>query len=122
MGPAPEAPSPPPPPPPPGGSDTIYALDVQLSLNKRATQAIAQVTVRDGAGQPVENAEVQGQWSGIITKGDTSRDTDASGVATFYSARSRGSGQVEFCVTNMALAGYTYDEGANVVTCNTVTK
>jgi endo-1,3-1,4-beta-glycanase ExoK len=111
-----------PPPPGPVGDGGLYVLDIQLGLNKRRTQAIANVIVRDSAGEAAQNASVSGQWTGAITRGDTSGDTSADGSATFYSARSRASGAVEFCVTDIMLAGFAYDPAANLQTCASVTK
>jgi beta-glucanase (GH16 family) len=109
-------------PPEPIDDGAVYIADLQLSLNNRGTQAIAQMTVRTGTGQPARNAAVSGQWSGVINKGDTTRDTDADGDATFYSARSRSSGEVQFCVTDIMLAGYDYDATANTRTCGSIEK
>ena len=55
---------------------------------------------------------VTGAWSGVITKGDTSRVTGADGLATFYSARSRTAGTVEFCVIDIAQADSDYKPDA----------
>jgi hypothetical protein len=70
----------------------------------------------------VAGAAVAGLWSGIIGSGDTVRSTDASGVATFYSARSRATGSVRFCVTSVTSGGLEYDAGANLETCEAITK
>jgi hypothetical protein len=51
--------------------------DIALSLDARATQVIARMTVVDGTGQPVAGASVAGAWSSIMTNGDTRRDTKA---------------------------------------------
>ena len=109
---------------PPGNGDAsaMHLLDVAMSLDARATQAIARVSVIDGLGQPVVGASVTGRWSGIITTGDGRRDTDANGVATFYSSRSRSAGEVTFCVTGVSKAGSTYDAAANVETCQSLLK
>jgi beta-glucanase (GH16 family) len=111
-----------PPPPPPGDPATAHVLDIAMSLDPRATQAISRVSVVDGLGRPVVGAAVSGTWSGLISSGDGSRDTDGSGVATFYSSRSRSSGNVTFCVDGISLAGMTYDSGLNAETCATITK
>jgi len=111
-----------PPPPPPGDPATAHVLDIAMSLDPRATQAISRVSVVDGLGRPVVGASVNGTWSGLISSGDGSRNTDSSGVATFYSSRSRNSGSVTFCVDGISLAGMTYDSGLNAETCATITK
>ncbi len=111
-----------PPPPPPGDPAKAHVLDIAMSLDARATQAISRVSVVDGLGRPVVGAAVNGTWSGLISSGDGSRNTDSSGTATFYSSRSRSSGNVTFCVDGVSLAGMTYDSGLNAETCATITK
>jgi endo-1,3-1,4-beta-glycanase ExoK len=118
---APELP-PPSPPPPQGDAADMHIQDVIIGLNNRQTQAIARVIVVNGLGEPVAEATVDGAWSGIITRGDTSRTTDATGTATFYSARSRDSGNIMFCVTNISKTGMNHDEEADTQTCATIGK
>jgi endo-1,3-1,4-beta-glycanase ExoK len=118
---APELP-PPPPPPPQGDAVDMHIAEVSVGLNSRETQAIARVIVMNGLGEPVADATVDGAWSGIITRGDTRRTTDATGTATFYSARSRDSGDVTFCVMNISKDGMNHDDGADVEACDTVSK
>jgi hypothetical protein len=65
---------------------------------------------------------VQGAWSGVITSGDTNRTSDAGGVATFYSSRTRTTGEVKFCVTSVQAAGLAYDGSSNLVTCGILVK
>jgi hypothetical protein len=109
-------------PPPAGDPGTVYVASIALELVSRNSQVIARVTVLDGAGRPVSGASVTGAWSGVISGGDTRRDTGADGVATFYSARSKSGGEVRFCVAGVARAGSAYDPTANVETCDVVTK
>ena len=118
-----DAPIPPLPPPPPGGDPVVmYIQDIAMSLNKRETQVITRVVVFNGLGEPVPDVTVDGVWSGIITNGDTRRTTDSSGSATFYSARSRDSGDVSFCITDIFGIGLAYDETANAETCDLISK
>jgi beta-glucanase (GH16 family) len=111
-----------PPPPPSGDASRLHVQDIALELAARGTQVIARVSVADGFGQPVAGAAVSGSWSGVITSGDTLRDTDGSGVATFYSSRNRSTGDVQFCVTGASLTGRSYDDASNVETCSTIVK
>ena len=111
-----------PPPPPSGDASTVHVQDIALELAARGTQVIARVSIVDGLGQPVAGAAVGGAWSGAITGGDTLRDTDGSGIATFYSARTRTSGTVSFCVLDVTLAGRTYDHSGNVEDCQAIAK
>lgn len=113
---------PPPPPPPTGEATAMHVQEIAMSLDPRATQAIARVSVVDGLGRPVAGAAVAGAWSGVVTGGDTARTTDAAGVATFYSSRTRTSGIVGFCVTGITRSGLAYDGAANLETCETIAK
>ena len=96
------------PPSPPGEPSGIAVSNISLSLASRDRQVIARVSVIDASGTPVALANVTGAWAGVITNGDTSRDTEPDGVATFYSARTKTSGEVTFCVTDVDLSGSTY--------------
>jgi endo-1,3-1,4-beta-glycanase ExoK len=107
-------------PPPTGGATSVSVQQVAMSLDARATQAIASVTVVDDIGMPVAGASVSGAWSGVITTGDTSRTTDSRGLATFYSSRSRNPGSVTFCVTGVKAGSLAYVESPG--TCGTITK
>jgi hypothetical protein len=108
--------------PPSGNATVVLVREISLALDSRATQVIARVSIADGLGRPVAGAAVAGLWSGIIGSGDTARSTDASGVATFYSARSRATGRVRFCVTSVTGGGLEYDAGANLETCDEISK
>jgi beta-glucanase (GH16 family) len=108
---------------PPAGDPTVmHVAAVEMELVSRNTQVIARVTVLDGAGRPVSGASVTGAWSGAITGGDTRRDTGGDGVATFYSARSKNSGPVSFCVSGVTRTGLSYAPTANTETCDGVVK
>ena len=113
---------PPPPPPPKGDAADLHVQDIAMSLNSRGTQVIVRVQVQNGIGEPVNDVTVDGSWSGIITNGDTSRTTDDTGTATFYSARSRDPGNVFFCVMNLAKNGMNYIPNADVETCDEISK
>jgi hypothetical protein len=110
------------PPPPTGGATEVVVQQVAMSLDARATQAIAKVTVVDDLGRAVSGATVQGAWSGVIASGDGSRITDAAGAATFYSSRTRTVGEVKFCITGVQAAGLAYDGVSNLVTCGAIVK
>ncbi len=109
-------------PPPPGDPASMHVQNIATSLDSRGTQVIARVLVVNGLGQAVAGATVGGSWSGVITGGDTSRTTDAAGLATFYSSRSRTTGTVTFCVTGITKSGLAYDAGANLESCEAIAK
>jgi len=113
---------PPPAPLPPGDPALMHVNGIAMSLNARGDQVITRVGVVDGGGQAVPGATVHGAWSGVITGGDTTRNTDAGGVATFYSRRSRSAGSVTFCVKGITGGAKTYDPTADVETCDSIGK
>jgi len=109
-------------PPPSGDASTMFVQSLTLTLDGRATQVIARASIVDGLGRPVSGAAVGGRWSGVISGGDTSRTTDAAGLATFYSSRSRDPGNVSFCVTGVVHGSLAYAPGSNLETCDAITK
>jgi hypothetical protein len=100
----------------------MHVGSIELGLSKRGDQVIAHVSVGYGIGSPVADATVSGTWSGVISNGDGTRTTDADGVATFYSGRSRSAGSVTFCVTGVSRASMSYDPSADSETCDTISK
>ena len=115
-------PPPSPPPSPPGDPTLLHVDGIDMSLNKRGDQVIARVSVVNGNSVPVSGVTVNGVWSGVITGGDTARTTDAGGVATFYSGRSRTAGSVSFCVTGITGEAMSYDPEADLEFCDTISK
>ncbi|MCB1956775.1 MAG: pre-peptidase C-terminal domain-containing protein [Rhodocyclaceae bacterium] len=93
----------------------VESIAVSLSGNKKSTAAVADVLVRDADGNPIAGALVSGQWSGVVS-GGSSATTDAAGVATLRSARSRSRGEFVLSVTNVELTGYDYVPGDNLET------
>ena len=77
--------------------------------------AVAEVTVHDKQHQAVSGATVSGSWSGLVSSSG-SASTDANGVATLNSPKTKNSGEITFTVDNLAKDGFTYDAGANDVT------
>jgi mannan endo-1,4-beta-mannosidase len=111
--------------PTPGGSSTTMRISAMTAaINGGGNwQSNVTVTVVDGNGNPVSGATVTGEWSGLVSAGDTSKVTNSSGVAgPFYSNRTTKSGTITFCVTNISKSGMTYNPDANVQTCISITK
>jgi len=116
--------TPTPTPTPGGGSGgAMHVSDITMGVKQTGPQwqATALVTVVDDVGNPVEGATVYGSWSGLVSGGDGTKTTDASGVAgPFYSNRTKSSGTITFCVDNITKDGYTYADTANVETCDSI--
>ena len=111
------------PPPPPPDTDTMLISNISMGLSNRDTKATAQVTVVNEDGNPVANATVNGEWSGLVNKGDGSKVTDNDGITPlFYSRRSSQPGVFTFCVTSITKEGYTYTPTSNTETCDSVSK
>ena len=104
----------------PAVTPTVHVEDVvvQRTLSgKKWQNGTAQVTVLDGNAQPVVNAQVTGDWSGLTNDTQTA-STLADGTASFTSpkANQNATGQFAFDVTNVTAAGFVYDPTANVET------
>lgn len=104
-----------------GTVKTMYVYDITLTpaYTGKNAQATAQVTIRDVNGDPVANATVSGNWSGLFN-GSVSGVTGADGTVSFVSFKTKNSGSVTFTVTNVSAAGYSYDEGENNETADTL--
>jgi len=114
-----------PPPPAPvqdGDPSAMHVSTITMSLAGQNRQAGALVTVVNGSGRPVAGATIAGQWSGLVTGGDTSQITGSDGSAAFYSARSSNPGSFTFCVNRITKSGMTYAAGGNAETCDAITK
>lgn len=72
---------PPPPSPPPGDPTLMHVGGIDSSLNRRGERVIDRMSVVNGGSAAVSGVTVNGAWSGMITGGDSSRTTDAGGVA-----------------------------------------
>ncbi len=78
------------------------------------------VPIADQAGAVVPGATVSARWT--LPDGSTQDKTavsGATGVAKFR-VNNTQHGEYELCVTDVVAAGYTYDPGQNVETCETV--
>ena len=82
----------PPPPPTPGDATSVHVQQVAMGLDSPRHPGDRASGRRGRPRAPVPGAAVTGAWSGAITSGDTSRTTDSTGLATFYSSRSRTPG------------------------------
>jgi hypothetical protein len=106
-----------------GGGSTggdMHVESIVLSVSQQAVfyRGVAEVTILDDGGQPVANAEVTGTFAGDVT-GTYSGTTDANGVATIQSAKTKTViSSFSFCVDNVTHASLNYDSGANVETCD----
>ncbi|HNB54723.1 MAG TPA: hypothetical protein PK530_22430, partial [Anaerolineales bacterium] len=80
-------------------------------------QAQAVVTVVNANNQPVSGATVTGNFTGDSSSA-ASGVTNASGQVTLLSPIVRNGANWTFCVTNVTLAGWTYNPSANVETCD----
>jgi PKD repeat protein len=85
------------------------------NVNNKNWRATVTITVRDGAGALLPNAVVSGGWT--VGTPDTCT-TSAAGSCTVTSDNLNRSNvpSVRFTVSNVARTGYTYTQGANLVT------
>jgi hypothetical protein len=77
--------------------------------------ATVTITVTNGVGSPVSGAQVSGSWS---TGTAVTCTTNLSGQCPVSISQHKKVGNVSYQVTNVALAGYTYDGGDPSITVN----
>jgi hypothetical protein len=97
----------------------VSTIDMWIVLGGANHEAHANVTIVDDYGQPVVGARVYGHWD--VNNLDQYADTNTSGVAHFFNYKMRDVLTYTFCVTNVVEDGLTYDPGANVETCDSIT-
>jgi hypothetical protein len=100
---------------------SVHVADITVVTVKQGKNywGRATVTVVDQDDVPVSGAQVDGSWTwNSADIGTSSGVTDGNGDATLDSAKKKAvSGDVfEFTVTNLTLAGYSYDSASNVET------
>ena len=108
-------------------TDTVplsHVQDISLQVVDAGPtrHATSQVTVLDGTAQPVADATVQADWSGLAS-GAVSGITLVDGTVSFASddVPSAVFGQLVFTVTDVSAAGYFYDEASNSETADCIT-
>jgi hypothetical protein len=76
-----------------------------------------EVTILDAGNAPVGSATVTARWTYPPNKAkNATAITNGSGVAPF--TIQAGAGTYQLCVTNVTKAGWVYDSGLNVETCD----
>lgn len=109
--------------PTPVAGGVMHVSNIAMSVVSAGGQqyrAQAVVTIVDANGNPVSGAVVSGSFSGA-TSNAVSGTTAANGTVTLVSGKKAGGGSWTFCVTNATRSGWTYNSGANVETCDSVT-
>ncbi len=99
----------------------MYVFDITMTPKRSGANryAIAVVTIKDTAGNPVSGATVSGAWSGAVSR-SVSGTTGTSGTVSFQSPSIKKSGTFIFTVTNVVKAGFVYDPSKNVETSDSV--
>ena len=102
-----------------GAPSTLHVSNIVVVVNSRkgSKQGEASVTVVDSQEQPVSGAIVTGSFSGDQTL-TASATTDANGVAVLLTNTQGGRLNVTFCVDDIIDASLSYDQAANVETCD----
>jgi hypothetical protein len=111
-------------------SATTASLASSMHVQSIDTQRIgypvvtmqATVTVLNGLGAPVQGATVSGTFTGMADglpfSKSASATTNASGVAVINGGKKKNAATLTYCVGNITHATLTYDQSANVVTCD----
>ncbi len=101
----------------------ISAMTISKEVSAtKGTRAKVLVTIRDQAGVLKPNTKVTGRWSGLTTSSSVTATTSSSGVATFTSAYSKGTGTFTFTATGAVLSGFTYAPARNVLSTVSIVK
>ena len=80
----------------------------------------ATVTILDDCGNPLQNADVDGTFTGDFDESVINITTNASGVAVLETVgTAKGGISFTFCVDDVTHATLTYDDNDNVETCDT---
>jgi PKD repeat protein len=93
----------------------VNAITMSLVQTSSGNSGKAVVRVVDAAGNARAGVAVTGTWSGLAS-GTGTATTDSNGYAVFTSRKVRKRGTFNFAVSNLVLAGYTYDASRNAVT------
>jgi hypothetical protein len=107
--------------PPEEGTMHVEDIVMSSSLKGARWNAVAAVLIHDdqNPSQLVSGATVTGNWSGIVS-GTGSATTDANGIATLKSPKTKNSGDITFTVTGVVKDGWTYDQSANKVNSGSI--
>ncbi len=100
----------------------ISLMQISILNSSGQKAATATVTVADPNGKPVPGATVTATWTGSYV-GTSSLTTDAYGLATFTTTYQSyaGSRTYYLIVSNIVLAGWSYDRSTNVVSSINIT-
>lgn len=113
-------PSPTPSPTPAPIAMHVESITMTSGKSGKNYYARASVLVKDANGAAVSGAAVSGTWSGSVS-GTGSGTTGSNGTVVIQSANVKNGGTFTFCVDSVTASGRTYDPGANVETCDTIT-
>jgi hypothetical protein len=100
----------------------MHVGDIAMSCSQQAVfhRAVATVTILDASDQPVDTATVYGSFTGA-TSDSVSGDTGGDGTVALESSKIKNGGTWTFTVDDVVKSGWTYDEGANVETSDSIT-
>jgi PKD repeat protein len=100
----------------------MRVADIAMALTGNGSQARATAAVRvvDSNGQPVVNANVRGNWSGLVSAIGQNAVTDSTGTARFTSPPSKQRGTFVFTVTGVSAANYSYAPTTNTETSDSI--
>lgn len=98
----------------------VVGISVELRRTGRWNSARAVVTIADEHGAPIDDADVEVQWSGLVT--GLGAGTTSGGDVQFDSDRIPNSqaGQFSITVIDVTLDGFAYEPSDNVVTTGCV--
>ncbi|MBN1578182.1 MAG: metallophosphoesterase [Chitinispirillaceae bacterium] len=95
--------------------DNIQVNAIEVNKNKATAEAL--VTIVDKSGAAVSGATVTVEFTGDVTV-TKSGVTDTNGQVTIRASLVKPPCEATGCVSDVTHASYSYDPGANVVTCD----
>ncbi len=109
-------------PPPPGGTVHISAMSSSWAHQGKNHIGTCTATVVDANNVAISGATVSLDWQAPRNSGTSAGISDSSGDATSsWQANKRNHGGWTCTVTDVVVAGFTYDAGANVVSSQSFT-
>jgi hypothetical protein len=107
---------------PPAATAAVGDIAMALRIIGRKHQgATAGISIVDENSNPLANATVSGQWSGLVSQ-SVSGLTDGNGILSVSSSKvsQNASGEFRFTVTGVSASGHTYTPASNVETSDCI--
>lgn len=108
---------------PPAATAAVGDIAMSLrTIGRKHQGATASVPIVDENANPIANATVSGQWSGLVSQ-SVSGLTDGNGMLSVSSSKvsQNANGEFRFTVTDVSTSGRSYDPAENFETSDCIT-